>query len=401
MGLPRAAACLLALGCSSSPALPDASSDGAADASSDDAAAPDAAASLCPAGSTLVADRRACPGAVVAPTDAFLNASAGLGDVVSMAGLDEGNLPCAPAVVCAPSDAAKMLFSDDPESPSTSGVLYADTVPAGRYRIYVYHSNGGAAVRKFPVVVLNQGAADAHVTIGKRAVGTPGTDYVAIGKRVAATWLGSSTSDVVTMPAGTRVLLDGALDAAQAAQNELVHAMLDVTTDATLKLSVVSVLATDDAAAITASLPLLPNDGLHDRGTFPGADLIVAAQVTEASSARHVRLGDETTEPDLTGTDATTGAPAKLGGNYGVAYRLTVTSGSAFALAIAPRGGDWGGAVAIPNEPIAQLPSAQSSLGTTTDAVWLGPFGSGTSGMTLVTAGGSNLPIDVVTMTGP
>ncbi len=74
-----------------------------------------------------------------------------------------------------------------------------------------------------------------------------------------------------------------------------------------------SVLATEDAAAITATLPLLPNDGQHDRGTFPGADLVLAGRAgSDAPSLRRFELGNDVTEADLTGIDATTGSAATL-----------------------------------------------------------------------------------------
>ena len=124
--------------------------DAASDARSDDAAA---AGSACPAGSTLIVDRSTC-GSAVAPPGTLLATTAQPGDVVSMDGLDEGALPCMPAVVCSPAGAATMLFSDDPESPASDGVLYADTFGPGHARIYVYHVNAGTDLRKFPIVVL-------------------------------------------------------------------------------------------------------------------------------------------------------------------------------------------------------------------------------------------------------
>ncbi|HEY3808277.1 MAG TPA: hypothetical protein VGL61_37110 [Kofleriaceae bacterium] len=362
--------------------------DAAGDAGTDGPAG----GSACPAGSTLVVDRSTC-GSAVAPPGTLLATTAQPGDVVSMDGLDEGSLPCMPAVVCAPAGAATMLFSDDPESPATDGVLYADTFGPGHARIYVYHVNAGTDPRKFPIVVLDQGSADAHVTITREGLGGPSTDYVDVGKSVAAAWLASSLSTEVTVPAGTRVLLDAALDGEHAATNQLVHAIVDVEADAPVKISVVSVLATEDAASLTASLPLLANDGLHDRGTFAGADMLIDGSAGgEGPSARHVRLGDNSTEPDLTGTDATTGAPATLHGNYGVAYAFAVTAGSATAFAASARGGAWAGA--LDATTVVPLPAASGGLATTTDAVWLGSAAT----FTIVSGGGSSLPVDVLAL---
>jgi hypothetical protein len=344
-----------------------------------------AAGSACPSGAALVVDRTSCPGAIVTPPSF---GSAQTGDVISMDGLDEGDLPCLPAFVCAPGDAATMLFSDSPESPATDGVLYADTFGPGRARVYVYHVDADTNSRKFPIVALNSGASDAHVTILREGLAPPSTDYIDVGKAVAAAWLASNESTVVTVSAGTRVVLDAALDAEHATTNQLVHAIVDVETDAPIKVSIVSVLASEDAAVLTASLSLLPKDADHDRGTFANADLqIVATSTDPAASARHIRLGDGTTEPELAGTDATTGLAATLHGNYGVAYAIAASGVAAFAASA--RGGAWAGAY----DAVA-IPTAAGGLSTTTDAIWLGAA----TTFALISGGGSSLPVDLLSI---
>jgi hypothetical protein len=301
-----------------------------------------------------------------------------------------------PVLVCAPDAAATLLFSDDPESPASDGVLYADTFGPGHARIYVYHVNADTKSRKFPIVVLNQGTSDAHLTITMEGLTNPNTNYIQVGKIVAATWMSSNAARIVDVPVGTRVLLDAALDGLHANTNELVHAIVDLDTDAPVKISVVSVLATEDAAAITASLSLLPDDGLHDRGTFAGADVWFAGRAGgEGPSARHLRIGDGTTEPELPGTDATTGAAATLHGNYGVAYRFLIAARGSIGLAASARGGAWAGALDTA-ATITPLPSAVGGLSTTTDAVWLA---NDTADFMLMSGGGSSLPLDVITLT--
>lgn len=342
----------------------------------------------CGSAATLVADRTSCPGAIVTPPSF---GSAQTGDVISMAGLDEGALPCLPAFVCAPAAASTMLFSDSPESPASDGVLYADTFGPGHARLYVYHVDADTNSRKFPIVALNPGTADANVTIVREGLAAPSTDYIDVGKAVAAAWAASTETTVVAVPAGERVVLDTALDAEHATTNQLVHAIVDVDVDAPIKFSIVSVLATEDAAAITASLPLLPKDADHDRGTFANADLeLLATGSDTVASARHLRLGDGTTEPELTGIDATTGLAASLLGNYGVVYAVSATGPLAFAASA--RGGAWAGAY----DGIA-IPTASGGLATTTDAIWLGSAAT----FTLISGGGSSLPVDLVSIAQP
>jgi hypothetical protein len=276
-------------------------------------------------------------------------------------------------------------------------VLYADTVAAGRYRFYVYHANGGASLRKFPVVALNQGAQPAKITIVRRGLAAPSTAYVSVGKAVLLDWFVDRAATVVTVPAGARVLLDPALDQLHASQNELVHAIYDVVTDAPLKVSFVSVPAAADAAAVTAGLGLLTRDVNHQRGTFPAADVVVAAASSAAQrmGVQRLRLGLDEVDDTLEGIDAPTGVKQLLLGNYGMLYRFALALPSPATLAISARGGGWGGVARTGATSIA-LPTATEQLATTTDAIAIGSAG---GELRMLTGGGSNLPVDLFLVT--
>jgi len=400
------------------PGLPDASLDAALDvpvpvqvpvpdsgpdSNLPDAGTSDAASADCPAGSTLRHVRTACPGTPLVPPAALTSSlsTATPGDVVSMAGMDESAAPCLPVVVCTPADAPAMLFSDSPESPSQDGVLYADTVAAGRYRLYVYHANGGASLRKFSVVALNLSTHPAKITIVRRGLAAPSTAYVSVGKTVLLDWLVDRAPVDVTVPAGARVLLDSALDQLHASQNELVHAIYDVVTDRPLKLSFVSVAANADAAATTAGLSLLTRDVDHQRGTFPAADVLIApATVTggaQKQGVQRLRLGLDEVDETLEGIDAPTGVKQRLLGNYGMLYRFALGAAAGTRVAVAPRGGGWGGIAKVGSSTVI-LPTATEALATTTDAIVIGGVSAGTE-VRLMTGGGSNLPIDLFLVT--
>jgi hypothetical protein len=352
-----------------------------------------------------VVDDTACSGVAVATPSGWASAIQGAmrGDTVALDTATLGSAPCLLLAVCQPDGAPTLLFSDSPETPSSDGVLYADTVGPGSYRLYVYQANGGAASRKFPVVILNQGPSDAHVVIARRGLGgAPSTDYVGIGKAAVLDWLASTGAGTVTVPPSTRVLLDPALDALQANAQQLVHAIYDVTLDAPVKVSFVSVASAEDAATLTASLPLLPADPNHTRGTFPGAERwFLASAAVDGSTLRTLRLGEAPLDPPLSGTDATSGMSATLGGNYGVLYRLEAQLSVAAGLTIFARGGPWGGGAIVPagmdgtTSPVS-LPSATSALPAGNQAVLLGRFAAATAfDARLLSAGGSSLPIDV------
>jgi hypothetical protein len=364
----------------------------------------------CADGSPVTYARTMCAPAGLSAPAALVTAVGGAtrGDVVSLGGLSEPAAPCAPVLVCTPVSAPTMLFSDDPESPSTDGVLYADVIGPGAYRAYVYHTNAGTGLRKFPVVLLNQGATDVNVVLGPKGVAGPGTDYVAVGKAAIVAWLGATTTQTLVVPAGQRVLLDADLDAVHAANGELAHGILDFTLDGPVKLSVVSVAAAEDAATVTAGLSLLPDDQLHQRGTFPGATrLLQGTTALDGTGVRHLTLGDGVADVDLAGHDAVDGTSVSLGGNYGLVYQIALTAGVHTGFVVAPQGGAWGGGAGVPlgeDGPagVVALPGASSSLGSQSEAIAVGRFVAQSSvTLTLISAGGSNLPVDLASVPLP
>jgi hypothetical protein len=249
---------------------------------------------------------------------------------------------------------------------------------------------------------------DVDAVVGPAGIAGPGTDYVATGKSAILAWLGPTTTQTVVVPAGQRVLLDTDLDAVHAANGELAHAIIDFTLDGPVKISVVSVGATEDAASVTAGLNLLPDDQLHQRGTFPGAMRILQGVAPlDGASVRHLTLGDGVADPNLVGRDAVDGTTVSLAGNYGLVYQLVLNMSVSTGFVIAPQGGAWGGGASVPpgedgTAALVSLPGASSSLGSQSLAILLGRFAAQTTlTTTLLSAGGSDLPIDVATVPLP
>jgi hypothetical protein len=316
------------------------------------------------------------------------------GDVLDLDGFDPLTFPCWSVALCRPHDAATLLFSDEPETVVGDGVLFAEFLEAGqRYRVYVYHVNGGGTLRKFPVVLLNEGASDATVSLARRGVAGPSTSYMATGKAALAAWMTPDASSV-PVPAGQRVLLDAELDARHAATDELVHAILELTTDAPLKLSVVSVPAAADAAAVTAGLSVIPSSGLHTRGAFPGADFVIRP-VGVVESPRTVSLGSGAVDPHLPGTSLVDGGAAvTLLGNFGASYRVALDHEA--RVAINPRGGAWAGVASIPATLL--LPAGTTAVDDPASAVILGEL---TEPPLFVSGGGASLPILLMVWPAP
>ncbi|GAC1352262.1 MAG: hypothetical protein NVSMB1_13390 [Polyangiales bacterium] len=381
----------------------DSGAEGDADSSNAEAP-PDTSAVSCPPGTTLVSDRTMCPTAAMAPDVTLVTAAAatGRGDTLSLGTLAEPTVPCLPAVVCAPADAPTLIFSNEPEGPSTDGALHADTVPAGKVRVFIYHTNGGSSARKFPVILYNPGTADATVTITATGIAIPTTKFISAGKAASTSWFASGAPRTLVVPAGKRALLDPALDAVQATNGQLVHAIIDFKVDAPIKVTVSTLLAGEDTLTVSPTFSYLPNTSKHLRGTLPLADRIIAASSAASPGLRRLRFGGGVTESNLEGFDKVDGIMVNLRGNYGLLYRLQFALGSHSALMIAPRAGAWGGCAKIgPSDDsmasLALLPSSSESLASQTSAIALGRFPAGPMGeVRLLSGGGSNLPVDLL-----
>ena len=367
-------------------ATEDARQDARKEAAPPDGLAPDHPAT-CSGGAPVAYARTSCPGGALTAPSALTSAasSASRGDVLSLGGLDERSSPCAPVNVCVPSNAPVLLFSDEPESPSADGILYADAIGPGSYRAYIYHTNAGTGLRKFPVVLLNQGTALVHVTVGKKGIAGPSSDYVAVGKQAVLAWLMSTATTTLAVAPGHRVLLDADLDAVHAGTNELAHGIVDFTLDGPVKASVVSVSSGSDATKVTAGLSLLANTGMHLRGSFPGAALeIESSAPLDGAGVRHLDLGGGVTDMSLHGHDYVDGTDVTLDGNYGVPYTIRLTLVSNTAILVAPQGGAWGGVASLPlglDAPASTtlLPALSDSLGSQAEAIFTGRYAAGST----------------------
>ena len=357
----------------------------------------------CPAGTTELAVDLQCAAAGPGISTDFEDAvgSSVRGDVVGgLEGL--ANATCLPTRTCAPESAPTLIFSDEPEYVATDGVLYADELETGRYRVYVYHVNDGASPRRFTVVALNQMAVPATITVEKLATTAPSTDYLGVGRAVAESFLTATGKPALMVPGMTRVVVDPDVDALVAGPNELIHTMFQIQVIGDVKLSIVSVPANADAAAVTAGLNLLPNTNTHVRGTFPLADRLILTR--HPGGLTRLRLGgDESIDPHITGTNYVDGGAVTLPGNFGVLYDVRVIGPTeSLFLGINPRAGVWAGAALGSAGLDASggdylLPTNDPSVSSNQDVVAMGRYTSGIDvGARLLTAGGSNLPVHLV-----
>lgn len=279
-----------------------------------------------------------------------------MGENCDLDGLDVINTP--EATVTRTDSGGKLLFSDSPEKPTTTGKLAFAQLPAPAagtsHRLYVYHVNGNTTAKRLAVVLENTGAGDITVTKGKLGIAGPSTSYSVVGKRAVQRYLSSTNNTTVTVPGNGKVVLDSTFDTTNISTNYLYHGIWDVSwSGADLKVHVCLKTTTASSTSFCPGATVLARDATHQRGTFPNADRIIDPEGWDtASGVRKLTLGGNTAnDPHLVGTDETDGSSQTLKGNYGLFYRMHLnyssTDGRNVGHLINPRGGAYNGAVNV------------------------------------------------------
>ncbi|MFB9990872.1 hypothetical protein ACFFLM_02580 [Deinococcus oregonensis] len=287
-----------------------------------------------------------------------------------------------------------LLFSDSPEAPSQSGILYQDRA-SGRVRVVAYHLNRLSKPARLYVLARPRTAGTSVQVLRGGSAG--GTRVESVLGQVSVldflTDTGSPRQNLGTQ--GSTALYTSPLLAPEQGAKVLMD--LQITGDADL-----SVVMLEEGRPLTdqtlRALPVLPPDAQHQRGTFPGA--VRSLNVRLGSSPVRVTLGDSASDPALSGTDATTGAPQRLNGNYGVQYDITVETtvpGNTVA-SFVPRAGPYRGGLTVEDgqdRQIIRIPG--SGVLTNGDLpLMLWRTQSRTFRMSFIPTGGSFLPVALV-----
>lgn len=257
-----------------------------------------------------------------------------------------------------------LVVSDSPEVPDRSGLLYEDNI-AGRARLVAYHLNGAPGPARVLVLATNAGVAPVEV-LASRLGETAATRIVStLGQVSLMDFLTSGPRERVRVEPGRTAALYASV-ALQPGQG--LNLMADLETTGPVSLSVFLV---EDALypagtgelpiEMLRSLPVLEPDANHVRGTFPAAERSLVVDLAglpssppgqPAAGARLV-IGDNASDPALPGKDALTGRAVTLLGNYGVTYRIRLENARGIAVALAPRGGMYSGAVRVQGQYLA------------------------------------------------
>jgi hypothetical protein len=331
--------------------------------------------------------------------------ASGPGASLGLGGLALQGLPAATVQTATPAGPTE-LFSDDPETATTSEILYQDTV-SGHLRLYYDHVNGTGGPAHFVVYLSNPGAQPVtyqYYSWSEAISGGP----MAEGEKVAAALIAPPQpiiSSSVIQP-GAFVELDPYVASVTLPAGGSVQGSYDVAVSGPTQVTFAMVAASLGNPYTAFAQHLLPTAQAGDaggdgagRGTFPNADRSFALTF-DPQRITSFLLADGRADPYLSGRDATTGQTVQLAGNYGVVYHLSGTPAVDTALVAVPIGGDYLGAVEqngqVDPAPRGILPS-DGSTGFLM-AVW--PAGQA-SELDWVPPAGSNLPLQVLAIPLP
>ncbi|MBE0465868.1 MAG: hypothetical protein IBX71_01410, partial [Candidatus Desulforudis sp.] len=162
--------------------------------------------------------------------------------------------------------------------------------------------------------------------------------------------VGTQSPKAISIPPGKTIDLLPSLAAGTLQPGFCVSALFDLTVNGPVVFSFVAVPSGTDPVTALPTLPTLPPDGQHTRGTFPMADLQLTFPAEAAHSDGHLVLGDLEYDPPISGTDALTGEQVLNSGNYGMVHEIVFERlEKSTALLLNPRGGVYCGALSMNN----------------------------------------------------
>lgn len=310
-----------------------------------------------------------------------------------------------------PVNKGTLLFSDSPEYPEESGILYGDKV-SGDCRMYFYHVNQSNIPRKIVVVAYNPEDSDQEVILKNCQYAQPSTEYYEVGKELSMLYYeGNNTVNKVTVPAHGYALLGNRLDNVKVLPDQLFSGIVDIELPTAMYVSSMILPFTDNPLLFVRKQLYLPSDSVQLRGTFWGKDRYISTLIPYSSldGIGYIRLAGDVLDRFLVGHDAMDNRVSKNVGNYGVNYtiRLRTKGTGNLHLYFNPMGGEYAGVMDLSYtdaqqkevRKIIELPSDRLSMGKDNPYAmqYLDTVPAGTDViMHMMPPGAANLPVRII-----
>ncbi len=224
------------------------------------------------------------------------------------------------------------IISDDPEYirvPET--IAIRESVQPGTVRLYVYNVNGVKEPkhidRKITAMIKNTGKATMRVRMLKYSSQKPSTNYYLIGKQGLADFFASKPQTIVrTVKPGQAIPIDEKLEKQIAKYDELVHGFYEFVIDQPAEISVLQTDPKTPGATALARIKSVETSAHKNagRGLFGVSNYLVKTDsvLDTKNGPATMIMADGVRDPWVVGKDGSTGAIAKLAGNYGVMYEV-------------------------------------------------------------------------------
>lgn len=304
-----------------------------------------------------------------------------------------------------------LLFSDSPEYPEESGILYGDKV-SGDCRMYFYHVNQSNIPRKIVVIAYNPEDSAQEVILKSCQYAQPSTEYYEVGKELSMLYYeGNNTVNKVIVPAHGYALLGNRLDNVKVMPDQLFSGIVDMELPTAMYVSSMILPYTDNPLLFVRKQIYLPSDSVQLRGTFWGKDRYLSTLIPYSSldGIGYIRLAGDVLDRFLVGRDAMDDRVSKNVGNYGVDYTIQLrTKGTGnLNLYFNPMGGEYAGVMDLSYtdahqkevRKIIELPSDRLSMGKDNPYAmqYLDTVPAGTTVvMHMMPPGAANLPVRII-----
>lgn len=245
-----------------------------------------------------------------------------------------------------------LLVSDSPETFMQKGILYEDKVN-GKGRLYADHVNGMEERVQFVILATNKTNKDVTITTTNKGEVYPSIYANIIGHEASVDFLlNDAIEQKQTIPAGqSRVYVQ--MPYFLPGQGVNVFYDVETTDEVTFSFMAMDLI---DTPVSTFGYKPLAFDG-HVRGTFPVSEINWNIDATNFEKPHRVVIGDDITDPFVTGYDNFRKENVKNGGNYGIVYKIHADKPRKMAILILPRGGNFKGPIKI-NGEFEMIPSS-------------------------------------------
>ncbi|KQY87634.1 DNA-directed RNA polymerase subunit beta [Paenibacillus sp. Root52] len=313
-----------------------------------------------------------------------------------------GEVPAMEKVPYTYTDEPSLLIrSNSPETVNTEGIVYQES-SFGQTRFMIHHVNNTGKRVKMYVIATNNNPYTAVFEQQNMGFAGPTPFATVAGKLSIDKWFksiqtGVDTKKMYILPGESKLILTE-LNAIPMKEGQVISLYSDAFSDYTLDYNVIMIDENKDPFEALATLPVLDRDGVHNRGTYPNATRVITYDQEVGSKPARLPLGDNSSDPNLEGTDPMAHTIASNAGNFGVLYKITLNNVAPNTLiSFNPRGGKYSG-VALVNGQVVQLASDSRSLSAPNEQGVLHRTGSFGESVTIIfsAAPGSNLPVNLL-----